>query len=601
MQNSPPPPSLSDALPFANIDNQLCGYCATMFSTYGFEALWSPRGYKGWPVVDKNSEWAAAAAKAWLRECQENHPECRARGEHPRLPTRILDVGSMSDSQWIRLRIPVEDQRGEYLALSYCWGGEQPFTTTTQTLETMKDGFPASELPPTLRDAVQVTRNLGIRFLWIDALCIVQNSPEDKGREIARMGQIYKNATATIMAAAAESASEGFLSSNPYKITSCEVSLTVPDGTSGRVTICPIERLEFGWMPLSKRAWSFQEHFLSSRHLVYTDKELVWQCRSLKVATITKGPVRYAPPDRLEPFDSDDRNNTPHALVLLHVGVGGRRYRRVALASFADVYGLLQGFKSDIRCKPHPFQKQTERQRPVWLVDRSQPIPKGYQYMESGLQATIRNPDSYSSPQPNTAWTAKTTEPPQSCGSGRSLRMRKGGVAQTPAAFNVAIGGIDEQYERFQKKQYKPGISIDRFVMGSAARQMLTHNTRGTIVLVAHLSSLVANKGLLSAVPNSPRAALVQLARDLATRWSPINPDGSGGIRVNCISPDNILTPVLEAQFVKDPGLKEYCEKDNMMGRLADNSEFKGAVLFLSSKASSFMTGGNRLVDGGKL
>ncbi|KAK8059329.1 hypothetical protein PG996_009259 [Apiospora saccharicola] len=135
----------------------------------------------------------------------------------------------------------------------------------------------------------------------------------------------------------------------------------------------------------------------------------------------------------------------------------------------------------------------------------------------------------------------------------------------------------------------------------SAARQMLTHNTRGTIVLVAHLSSLVANKGLLSAVPNSPRAALVQLARDLATRWSPINPDGSGGIRVNCISPDNILTPVLEAQFVKDPGLKEYCEKDNMMGRLADNSEFKGAVLFLSSKASSFMTGGNRLVDGGKL
>ncbi|KAK8059328.1 heterokaryon incompatibility protein [Apiospora saccharicola] len=482
MQNSPPPPSLSDALPFANIDNQLCGYCATMFSTYGFEALWSPRGYKGWyskryidapktcklcrlipdqdestplyfrasggytahikqkmhtlssdgtntrnprsipsgvhfpgrPVVDKNSEWAAAAAKAWLRECQENHPECRARGEHPRLPTRILDVGSMSDSQWIRLRIPVEDQRGEYLALSYCWGGEQPFTTTTQTLETMKDGFPASELPPTLRDAVQVTRNLGIRFLWIDALCIVQNSPEDKGREIARMGQIYKNATATIMAAAAESASEGFLSSNPYKITSCEVSLTVPDGTSGRVTICPIERLEFGWMPLSKRAWSFQEHFLSSRHLVYTDKELVWQCRSLKVATITKGPVRYAPPDRLEPFDSDDRNNTPHALVLLHVGVGGRRYRRVALASFADVYGLLQGFKSDIRCKPHPFQKQTERQRPVWLVDRSQPIPKGYQYMESGLQATIRNPDSYSSPQPNTAWTAKTTEPPQS-------------------------------------------------------------------------------------------------------------------------------------------------------------------------------------------
>ncbi|KAK8029171.1 hypothetical protein PG991_006227 [Apiospora marii] len=261
----------------------------------------------GRPIVDKSSERAFTAAKAWLKECQGGHPECGTCDEHPRLPTRVLDVGSMSDSPEdspsLRLHIPSEDQRGEYLALSYCWGGEQTFVTTTQTLETMKNGFPTSEIPQTFRDAVRVTRSLGIRFLWIDALCILQDSPDDKSREIARMGHIYKNATATIMAAAAESASEGFLRGRLQETPNCEVSLTTPDGTSGLVTICPLVWADLGSMPLSKRAWCFQEHVLSSRHLHYMDKELLWQCRYAELATVCKGAVHYPEINVLEPLE----------------------------------------------------------------------------------------------------------------------------------------------------------------------------------------------------------------------------------------------------------------------------------------------------------
>lgn len=199
------------------------------------------------------------AARAWLKEFQKHHHECGTRDEHPRLPTRVLDVGSVIDSPSIRLHIPSEDQRGEYLALSYCWGGAQPLVTTTKNLDTMKSGFLDLELPLTLRDAVKVTRSMGIRYLWIDALCILQDSPDDKSREIARMGQIYKNSTATIIAATAKSASEGFLRGSLQETPSCEVLLTAPDGNSGLVTICPIEHVGFESMPLSKRAWCFQE------------------------------------------------------------------------------------------------------------------------------------------------------------------------------------------------------------------------------------------------------------------------------------------------------------------------------------------------------
>ena len=81
--------------------------------------------------------------------------------------------------------------------------------------------------------------------------------------------------------------------------------------------------------------------------------------------------------------------------------------------------------------------------------------------------------------------------------------------------------------------------------------------------------------------------------------WSPIRRGGQGGIRVNCISPGHILTPMVRKNFEEVPGLRETWESANMMGRLAETTEFKGAALFLLSNASSFMTGGNLVMDGG--
>lgn len=133
----------------------------------------------------------------------------------------------------------------------------------------------------------------------------------------------------------------------------------------------------------------------------------------------------------------------------------------------------------------------------------------------------------------------------------------------------------------------------------AAARMMFKYRCHGSICLIASMSGSIANKGLLSPVYNSSKAALIQLARSLAMQWSPIREDNTGGIRVNSLSPGHILTPMVLKNFEEVPGLRATWSKANMMGRLAETSEFKGAALFLMSNASSFVTGSDIVVDGG--
>ncbi|KAL5337727.1 hypothetical protein BJX70DRAFT_399362 [Aspergillus crustosus] len=127
----------------------------------------------------------------------------------------------------------------------------------------------------------------------------------------------------------------------------------------------------------------------------------------------------------------------------------------------------------------------------------------------------------------------------------------------------------------------------------AAARQMFNYNQKGSILLVASMSGLVANKGMTSPVYNSSKAAVIQLGRNLAMEW------GRYGIRVNSLCPGHIVTPMVEQVFAKEPGSRAIWEAENMLGRLASPEEFRGAALFALSDASSFMTGSTMLIDGG--
>ena len=155
--------------------------------------------------------WDVEAIKSELVECLKGH-SCGGSDVLP--PTRLLDVGG-PDPGRISLVVSAAENIGDgrYAALSYVWGLHQPFTTTPATLSERLTGFPPEELPRTIRDAVQVTRDLGYRYLWVDALCILQGrTPEavaDWQRESATMEAVYSNAVFTIVAAGAQHCDAG--------------------------------------------------------------------------------------------------------------------------------------------------------------------------------------------------------------------------------------------------------------------------------------------------------------------------------------------------------------------------------------------------------
>ncbi|KXG45542.1 Short-chain dehydrogenase/reductase SDR [Penicillium griseofulvum] len=127
----------------------------------------------------------------------------------------------------------------------------------------------------------------------------------------------------------------------------------------------------------------------------------------------------------------------------------------------------------------------------------------------------------------------------------------------------------------------------------AVARQMVRFGNGGSIVLVASMSGTVVNRGLISPVYNASKAAVIQLARSLAAEWGQYN------IRVNTLSPGYILTSMLEMLFVEYPERREEFAKGNMLGRLSNPVEYRGAAVFLLSDASSFMTGSDLRMDGG--
>jgi len=106
----------------------------------------------------------------------------------------ITLVGDRACQSVPNLHISSPGERARYVALSYCWGGTQKVVTTLRTLSEHINTISLEILPRTIRDAIQVTKQLGIRFLWVDSLCIVQDDGVDKDKEIKLMGGIYKNA-----------------------------------------------------------------------------------------------------------------------------------------------------------------------------------------------------------------------------------------------------------------------------------------------------------------------------------------------------------------------------------------------------------------------
>lgn len=211
---------------------------------------------------------------SWLRECSQHHDDCgKQTGEFA--PTRVLRIEKINGDIGLRLCKTDPGCVEPFAALSYCWGRDNHFTTTSDTIEHNMNGIKFESLPAAIRDAVLVTNHLGLRNLWVDALCIIQDSPEDKQYEIATMQSVYSQATITIAASRSNGVGEGFLADRNSTFF-VELLSKEPDCAPGTAVIVPTCKMALE--PLNTRGWALQERLLSPRFLEYGSLQTRWLC-----------------------------------------------------------------------------------------------------------------------------------------------------------------------------------------------------------------------------------------------------------------------------------------------------------------------------------
>ncbi|KAI9855160.1 MAG: hypothetical protein M1813_000519 [Trichoglossum hirsutum] len=265
-------------------------------------------------VWDPNtgSDCALYHAAYWLSRCLKSHRDCYSLGsQSPVLPTRVIDVGSNDDSQTPFLHESQDGQRGTYCTLSYRWT-KNATTTTKHTLPDFKRSIPVSRLSRTIQDAIIITRKLGVKYLWVDALCIIQDSRTDWLKESANMHAIYANSLLTIATIDSSDVLSGIF--QPRRRNFLSSPRRRPTGM------------------LDTRGWAMQEQLLSPRVLSYADGELFWTCSSSNCSESYPFGIDYT-----QDPDYRDANIQEVKRFLQHSGLDKERYYwlwRIAVTNY---------------------------------------------------------------------------------------------------------------------------------------------------------------------------------------------------------------------------------------------------------------------------
>jgi len=264
---------------------------------------------------------AMDAVRGWLKHCRANHPKCNVKREGftPRRLLQIIgsDISTVPCNPLVAVQfteVPIlklvePDEPVPYVALSYCWGtNKHHWTTTTMSnIERHRKWISALAMPRTIAEAVQVTRLLGFQYIWVDALCIIQDDAEDWMAEAARMGNIYSTAELVISANVTNDCTrptagfqtagiayqscfslEGFFdkvaSGVQWDGSLGDAAFPAPEKfTSKEAVVLRMAHLHSiagagAYRPLDARGWTCQESLLGRRMLSLTGFECVWTC-----------------------------------------------------------------------------------------------------------------------------------------------------------------------------------------------------------------------------------------------------------------------------------------------------------------------------------
>lgn len=243
------------------------------------------------PILGPHMNKVCDLVQRWRNEC-DTHENCMPEDDNP-MPSRVLAICGDDARPPVQL-IETKGQQGRYLALSHCWGSNEkrPLRTTSENYHIHQIGIPFGDLPKTFQDTVKFAQGIGIRYVWIDSLCIIQGNSQDWHSEAANMGDVYRNAALVVAASGAKDSSEGLFIDNrplstvlrlPYRMGGeCK-------GTFNMIRLPGIERRHPKHGPLEKRAWTLQERYLVPRFIAFMPRSISWICNGAKVTETGEG------------------------------------------------------------------------------------------------------------------------------------------------------------------------------------------------------------------------------------------------------------------------------------------------------------------------
>jgi hypothetical protein len=238
-------------------------------------------------LCDGSSKWA----KDRLAECASSHQLCQSQSGDSFLPTRLINL----QPGWKGLDVRLEDSHSVrsgslYVALSYCWGHHRPACITTlETLARNKTRIPWDALPLTFQDAAAFTLSLGVQYLWIDSICIIQEDEKDWQQEAGKMYAAYKNSYLTLAALTGRDSTSGLRNMSIRQDSVLLAKLRIYQA------IYPLylrrnhylDGVDAGNIkgsfadtcrryPLLSRAWAFQERTISPHVIFFTESEMIF-------------------------------------------------------------------------------------------------------------------------------------------------------------------------------------------------------------------------------------------------------------------------------------------------------------------------------------
>ncbi|KAF7507555.1 hypothetical protein GJ744_010346 [Endocarpon pusillum] len=223
----------------------------------------------------------------WINQCTDRHSTClpsNTSTPHIEWPQRVVAVGNIGNPQ-IRICETSKLECSEliYLTLSHCWGDIVPIRLLHENYSIFLEGIKLDTLPKTFREAIEVTRKLKVGYLWIDSLCIIQDSVKDWANESSRMYDIYKNSHLNLMAAASSDSTGGLFYPRP-PLAAFPRPLKIGQGadTKDVAQRYKFEADRLSSLVLLTRAWVHQEWLLAPRILIFGAEELHWECNEFR-------------------------------------------------------------------------------------------------------------------------------------------------------------------------------------------------------------------------------------------------------------------------------------------------------------------------------